>query len=156
MSNAWPRLSADLPKRAELHACRSCGGNSDLARWLEHDGADEPEPIVVVLCKACADRLIEPHPRLYRKMTPFEPFPGVMSICGDCRLRDGQRCTNAQAKINGGPGLAMTYPAPTRVHYYRRGKGAKSGWETIWNGPVTSCAGKEPIDADNAVRSAAT
>jgi hypothetical protein len=46
--------------------------------WVEHDGDDQPEPIVVMLCTDCSDRLIEPYPRLYRRLARNEPCAGIM------------------------------------------------------------------------------
>jgi hypothetical protein len=153
-SPKWPRLSEDLPGPKSPDRCQSCGVEghqpwgtvtfeNPLWVWREHNDFDGPEPIVVVLCLACSDRLIEPHPRLYSRLSPHEPFPGVMPLCLDCTHRDGVRCTSPKAKLNGGEGIKLVYPEPSRVHFYRRGKGVRSGWETIYVGPVQDCDGKE-------------
>jgi len=158
----WPRLSETLPECDELFQCRACGlvapvveqivdagsvGESvnpqpKLHRWQEHNDDDKPDPIVVVLCQACSDKIIEPHPRLYRRMDRWEPFAGAVGICRDCPLRKGSRCTSPQAKLNGGPGVELIYPRPSTAHVLRRGKGQRSGFETIYHGPVRACSAK--------------
>lgn len=142
----WPRLSADLPKHETLHRCRACGATEKLARWQEHDEEDKPEPVVVVLCEACSGKIIEPHPRLYRELPRFEPFPGAMGICTFCRfMTEPCRCSSPQAKINGGPGLKYEMPPPDNCHVlYTEGGRRKGKWLTTFKGPVTGCTGREP------------
>lgn len=146
MSN-WPRLSQTLTGPKSPDRCQSCGcnGNKDFTRWIEHDEDDRPETIVVVLCKPCADRIIEPHPRLYHSLPRFEPFPGAMSVCLDCAFREGVTCKCPKAQINGGPGLKYEQPEPTTAHVdYSDKKGRRCGrWMRMYEGPVTACSGKE-------------
>lgn len=142
-SEKWPRLSEQLTGPRDIRYCQSCGGQGDLERWLEHDDRDVPEPIIVSLCPTCAGRLIEPHPRLYRRLMRSEPMPGAMPICLDCQYRDGTRCRSPQAAINGGPGLQYE-PMLQRVHVCRSPR-RLSGWHWI-GGPVEKCSGKETAD----------
>jgi len=146
----WPRLSQELSDIPPSPAhCRACGVYRDdekIFGWQEHDDLDRPEQIVVFLCRDCSDRLIDKHPRLYRRLEQDEPFPGNMVLCTDCRHRKGTRCTHPLLKANGGVGLPLRFSAPTRMHIDRRDPktGRRIGeWLTRWNGPVT-CGGKEP------------
>jgi hypothetical protein len=106
----WPRLSETLSHPRTLVACQACGRGElpsiNLAVWQEHDEADRPEPIFLVLCDACA-RLIEPHPRLYRRVDRWAPAPGIMPTCSGCRHQDALRCRSPLLKANGGPGLPI-------------------------------------------------
>jgi hypothetical protein len=75
--------------------------------WQEHDGRDEPEPIAVMLCTACSNRLIDPHPCVYVRISRRAPFPGIMDLCIDCRHRAGVTCTHSDRVSNGGEGLQV-------------------------------------------------
>src|ERR1041384_214579 len=96
LTAASPRLT-DLAKRSGFehpNRCASCGRPDEhcpvdrgLTRWQEHDHNDRPEPRVGVLCRACSNRLIEPHVRLYRPLGKHEPFAGCMALCIDCKWR---------------------------------------------------------------------
>jgi hypothetical protein len=111
--------------------------------WQEHGDTDSPEPIVVMLCTTCSDRLIVPHPRLYRQLAPNEPFPGVMELCLGCRFRTGVRCTHPALKANGGPGLKIEIGPPdvAMVH------GVRGGQKVIlYRHPAKECAGREPCE----------
>lgn len=158
IGDTWPRLSKQLTGPRDPFHCQQCGvegslepatDNADriagwptLSAWQEHDAHDGAEIRVVVLCRKCADERIEKHPRLYGQLKPWAPFPGVMAICHDCPHRNGVDCTCPAARHNGGEGLAISYPKPSQVHFLRRGKGARSGWETVYNGPPVACGGK--------------
>ncbi len=134
----WPRLSQTLPPARALYACQRCGGATALARWMEHDDRDNPEKIIVVLCGACS-AIIEPHPRLYSKLHKWHPWPGAMTVCADCSLRDGVRCTGSDPFNS----KQFTYPEPTVMFVDGVKGGRRTGWrETIWHGPVTACAMK--------------
>lgn len=146
---SWPRLTEDLPGPRTPVACQACGEGENLTRWQEHDDLDRPEHRVVVLCHTCAEQWIEPHPRLYAALGPYDPFPGCMAICLDCVHRDGTRCTHPRANANGGTGVELSIKAPSQVHFYRRGKGARSGWETVWTRPARACAQKEVSTVDS-------
>jgi hypothetical protein len=138
-----PRLSADLPGPRSPDRCQNCSVGGPLEVWREHDDADQPQEVFVVLCPACAARLVEPHARLYSRVEPHAPVPGAMPLCLDCKHRDGVRCTTPKARLNGGPGIKLSMPEATQMHLCRRGKGQRSGWITIYNGPVFGCDGKE-------------
>lgn len=81
-----------------------CGAGG--IRWQENDEHDHPEPIIVELCDLCGKELIEKHPRLYRQLDRWEPWPGTMELCRTCIHRDGARCR--MAKFNGGTGVRIT------------------------------------------------
>lgn len=155
----WPRLSETLPHR-EPGRCNACGveGNDmlvggnlsatpSLTTWQECDRDDRPEARYVLLCRPCGERLIDPHPRLYRALPRFTPAPGAMPICGDCAHRDGCRCASPSARYNGGEGILIHGPAPSTVHVLRADeKGRRCGsWEQWYPGPSTRCTGKEPV-----------
>ena len=146
-----PRLSETLTGPRSIDTCQCCGfiplpAQEPLTRWLEHgeDDAPDPHPIVVVLCKPCSDKLIEPHPRLYRALQLHEPLLGAMPICQDCTHREATRCKCPAAKINGGEGLQITFTTPpTRIHVCRSPR-SQSGYTVNYTGPVNQCSGKEP------------
>ena len=160
----WPRLSTQLDGPRDPCHCQSCGiagslepptdamglvnGSASLVAWQEHDGNDQPMPIYVVLCRPCGDRIISPHPRLYRACQAWEPTPGVMGLCVGCQHRDGTRCACPDARPNGGEGIVIAFPEPTRVHVLRLGKGARSGWELWYPGPPRGCTGKASAESD--------
>jgi hypothetical protein len=145
----WPRLSETLPHPRDLRCCQACGSDilaslipvdgpketapytqpvvavPGLDIWQEHDEADQPEHIYVVLCDPCAARLIEPHPRLYRRLDRWEPAPGIMPACRDCVHRKGLACGNPLLKANGGPGLPINAPIEGEGFACTRGKGCR-------------------------------
>jgi hypothetical protein len=152
----WPRLSETLAGPRAPDRCQSCGLEGthsydrrgyykapELRRWREHSQFDKPEPIIVILCAGCSDRLIEKHKRLYSHVNANQPEPGTEALCLDCPHREGVACRCPLLTSNGGPGMLMTCPKPSDVHFLRRGKGARSGWEKIYPGPPEGCAGKE-------------
>lgn len=150
-----PGLVETLAGPRDPRRCQSCStGHSPanpLARWLEHDEWDRvPErgPRVVVLCRRCSGRLIEPHPRLYRQLANGEPFPGCMGLCLACAHRDGVHCTSPAAKVNGGEGISFEYSeAPYRAHIYCGGRSGRSGWRTFFPGRVVGCSAREERSA---------
>lgn len=147
---AWPRLSETLPHQpASFDWCMRCAGVNELDAWQEHDDHDRPEPILIVLCRPCAEQIIEPHPRLYRLVHRHEPLPGAMrDLCRDCRLQTALRCRSPLLKANGGPGLPITYPRPAVAFVDGVRGGRRTGWrETLWQGPPESCGGREPCSA---------
>jgi hypothetical protein len=141
-SLGWPKLTERLPA-GEWGHCQKCGLGgelfTDLRVWQEHDERDRGTPAVVVLCESCS-AIIEPHPRLYRRLELDAPMPGVMHLCEGCEHREGYLCRHADLTINGGPGLEIQYPEPTRVH--RNYGGGRGDWGWIFNGPAISCAGR--------------
>ncbi len=142
----WPRLSETLRGRVP-GACQECGRTeahappAKLTYWRECDDSDRETHRFIVLCRSCADRIIEPHPRLYREQPRDTPMPGVMEICNDCKHRAGLACESPTARFNGGPGLAFEPPGQW-VHLCRSPR-SKSGWYWLTGGPVTGCSGKE-------------
>ena len=140
----WPKLSETLPGRSP-DRCQRCDAVGTLTRWNECDEDDNPAASFVVLCQPCADAIIDPHPRLYKWMTPNTPAPGAMAICLDCPSRDGLRCTSPVAGFNGGPGLKYE-PEGGMVHVCRSPR-SQSGWHYMASGPVTKCSGKEAAQA---------
>jgi len=152
-----PRLSVDLTGPKDPDECQACGGQyvlpgdcayrGEFQRWQEHDDNDLPEPIIVVLCETCSDRLIEKHPRLYRQLQGFEPWPGSELICRGCVHRIGVSCRHPDLKANGGTGLHLTMPPPSVAFMDGTRGGRRAGWrETIYLAPgVTDCAGRVAI-----------
>lgn len=142
-----PRLTESLPVATELYRCQRCSGTVELARWMECDDKDQPDHRLLVLCRQCSDKIIEPHPRLYHELHGWHPWPGAMAVCRDCALRTGVRCGHSKAQQNGGNGVELTYPEP--VVMFMDGSDPETGrrWgrkEVRWLGPVTACAGKVP------------
>lgn len=143
MSAEWPRLSESLAGPRDPDRCQACGAAwQDLGIWQEHDQADRPEPVFVVLCMPCSRRLIDPHPRLYAQLDPNAPAPGVMALCHDCRHRDGTRCACPLAAANGGPGIGIKAHGQ-RAHFLCRPR-RLSGNRTLWTRPPSACSGKDP------------
>lgn len=138
MSNrAWPKLTETLSPLWNLDECQSCNQRVEQPLyWREHDDNDGPTLRGIVLCKACADSIIEPHPRLYSQISiaTGEPFPGLMPVCDECRWRGHGRCLNPNLTANGGPGLSLHFPRPTAAFVCRRGGGG--GLKHIFHGPV--------------------
>lgn len=141
----FPRLSVQLTHARDIGTCQGCGGPARQL-WEEHDDNDKPEQILVALCDACSDRLIEPHPRLYRIVHEHEPRPGAMPVCSSCGWRKGLNCTHADLKANGGPGLPLNFPKPAVAMVDGTDKrGRRTGWRhVIWMGPVV-CRRREHL-----------
>ncbi len=153
----WPKLSETLPYPRDPRRCQACGAVGDgnrvprdgaaclpaLHRWREHDEADRPTAVVVVLCAGCSDRMIGPHPRLYSRLHDFEPVPGSMALCEECACRDGLRCTHGDLKANGGGGLAVSVAKPHVAILCSRG-GTQHGCRqmVIWPSAPTGCRGR--------------
>jgi len=110
---------------------------------VEHDAWDRlpTKPVVVVLCRACGDRLIEPHPRLYTKLDAGAPFPGCMGICLDCRYREGVACSSPLARVNGGAGVELEWEKEPIAAHLNYG-GGRSEFKHIYSGPAIACSGK--------------
>ena len=120
-----------------------------LKRWQEHDHNDTPEYRVIVLCDPCADRVIVPHPRLYKPLNATFPFPGCMEICVACIHRDGVLCKNPAAQVNGGPGLKYDIGEPATAFFDGTRNGRRSGWrETFYPEPAKGCSGREERKQD--------
>lgn len=137
-----PRLSEQLGGPARPDACQGCGSPCDLALWQEHDDADRPERIVVLLCQACSKRVIDRHPRLYAELVRNQPWPGAMGVCARCRFRERLRCTHPDAKANGGTGVKLTLARPVTAHLSRSPR-RLSGSVTWWPSPATDCEQRE-------------
>jgi hypothetical protein len=159
----WPRLSTSLPHERHPFICQSCGFKGEkveksagfyaaepaqlepeltgLRRWREHDQQDKPQDIIVVLCKKCSELIIEPHERLYARLSMWEPAPGAMTVCVDCTFRQGLHCSHPDLKENGGEGLILKFPTPSRG-FVDSGKGGYSGPAVFYAGRV-SCGSKE-------------
>lgn len=147
LSENTPRLTETCANEKHPNLCQACGGSNvpgagnglirlSLTRWQECDHNDKPESRVVVLCNVCAKLLIKPHPRLYVALDPFAPFPGCMPICVECILRVGVSCSSRKTKLNGGPGVRLTMPEPSRGFVDGRNY---SGPIVLYRGPVESC-----------------
>lgn len=142
-----PGLSVTLTGPIAPDRCRACGAPHvaavPLARWVECDAWDRPTTTVVVLCRRCSDRLIEPHARLYHPLGKREPHAGAMSVCLQCAHRAGTSCRSPLAKFNGGPGLDYGWKdgkRPETVVAYCRPGGCRR--ITLWPGRVETCSGR--------------
>jgi len=112
--------------------------------WQEHDSRDEPEPIAVMLCTTCSNRLITPHPRVYRRIPRRAPFPGIMDLCIDCRFRAGVTCTHPDRVSNGGEGLHID-AAPGMWAHARTAVGSRT--LTLYAYPPRACAERATREA---------
>jgi hypothetical protein len=142
-----PGLSETLAYAKHPRSCQACGimtlDLAELTRWRECDARDRPTAIIIVLCRACSDRLIRPHPRLYHAIDPLAPTPGIMALCVDCAHRRGTGCTSPELKANGGAGLEIRFPRPDSVHLcYGGGRGE---FKQLYHGAPTHCAGREVL-----------
>lgn len=142
----WFKLSDTLTGPKSPDRCQSCGAagepdSRDITRWQECDHSDRPTAVVVVLCKPCGGRLIEPHPRLYRALEPNDPHPGSNGVCLDCPHRAGVNCGHPDAKANGGAGVLLAVGKPTEVHLCRSPR-RLSGWVRMWPYPPRDCKQK--------------
>lgn len=147
----WPRLSETLDAVRDAWTCGACGRNERMSTeivgvniWREHDDDDEPLDVFIALCNSCADRIVEPHPRLYAAMDRHAPMPGAMPCCDDCKHRKGLHCAHPARATNGGPGtLRITFPEPMRCFVDGRRNGKRFGEvRTMYRGPC-NCNGKE-------------
>ncbi len=146
---SWPKLSEDLKQPRTLTNCLGCTDECSpdrLHRWMEHDEADRPTGVVVVLCPICSGRIIGPHKRLYRLMAKHEPCAGAMLLCTDCKYQKDLGCLHPRSLKNGGVGIALIYPQPATGFWDGRDPktGKRTGGQfTRYLGPVTECDGKE-------------
>lgn len=130
----WPRLSLTLTGPRERAKCQCCGGRGTTI-WSEHDDKDQPGTDYVILCEACGDRLIDPHPRLYARTAKNAPLPGVMSICDWCIHRTGLSC-DQEAPIK----IGIADPHRAHVDGQDPKTGRRRGWTvTVWPEPATTC-----------------
>lgn len=145
----WPRLTVSAKHPKAPYICQWCGKfgtrDKDIRGWIEHDHNDVKEYKLVFLCSRCSDELIEPHVRLYEKLSVSAPWPGAMEICEGCKWKNEIYCGNPGTKMNGGPGLKITIEAPSVAFYDGRGKdGRRTGWREVhYHAPATDCSGKE-------------
>jgi hypothetical protein len=140
------QLSSLFPKAADR--CLACGVTAEYAKisvWIEHDAQDRPTHELVALCDKCGDRLVEPHPLLYDRVSPHQPVPGAMETCRGCLLNTGLRCSSPLLKANGGAGLPVKFAAPIQAFVDGTRSGRRAGWrETIYRAPPT-CDGRQPL-----------
>lgn len=151
MSNTknWPRLSVSLPHDRHPETCQACGARAEtttLVRWQECDDSDKPEPVAVMLCEPCSDRIIEPHPRLYHRTEWGAAFPGAMACCSDCALRNGLCCESLSLIANGGTGLAIAeFVRISGFVDYRDKSGRRCGRRFVNYSRSPECRGKQAI-----------
>lgn len=141
----WPKLSEQLAGERRPDRCQKCGVHwAEIERWREHDDHDEPTDVVIVLCRECAEAVIEKHPRLYSQVPRNAPLPGCMDLCTNCELRSGLQCTHPDLKANGGPGLAIICSKPSVAFVDGTDKsGRRRGWREVWyERPPRECAGR--------------
>jgi hypothetical protein len=134
----------DLPGEKHPLKCQLCGRTKEdgvwPSRWQEHDHHDKPENRLIVLCRACSDRVIKPHPRLYSERQANQPWPGCMPLCVDCKLRSGVTCTSPDAKTNGGAGVMLTVSKPFSAMV----DGSRyCGPMLLWPHPAEACKQKQ-------------
>lgn len=135
-----PRLSQHRGNHGRSH-CALCGGSELMTRWQEHDHNDRPEARCVALCKPCADKVIEKHPRLYRRLSEDEFVPGSSGVCVGCKWQVHLSCTSPKAMFNGGPEPGLEFsPRPSVGHLCRPCRTIAVECE-----PVTECSGKEGL-----------
>jgi hypothetical protein len=150
MSEAWPRLSKSLtgPRRHGL--CQSCGvksqdhrGLPSLTLWQECGDQDDATIDYLWLCHPCAERLIEPHPRLYQRHHVFHPAVGVQPFCETCIHCVNMRCTHRDANL----GTLVQPGAFSRAFVDGQGRGKSGrrvGWiATLFYEPAKGCRGRE-------------
>lgn len=149
----WPKLSETLSYARHPWICQCCGLNlmghpvEPHQIHRECDDEDAPTATVVVLCKTCADLIIESHPRLYAIEPKNKPVPGAIPhLCVGCTWRRDLNCTNELLKANGGPGLNIVVAQPTRGFWDGHGKdGRRTGGRLeMWPSPARSCEGATP------------
>ena len=142
----WPRLSETLPHAQHPKMCGNCGVGDETKLvhvWIEHDENDRPEMKFVTLCDPCADKIIEPHPRLYSPVGQNVPMPGIMDICLSCTRRVGMACTSPLAKFNGGPGMNVNASKPITAFVDGTRNGRRVGWRMrIFSTPPNACTGR--------------
>jgi hypothetical protein len=148
-AKSWPKLSQTLEGPRDPTHCQSCGAagaihDADesilkLTRWREFDERDHPTSTLVLLCEKCGKKLIKKHPRRYEHIAAFAPAPGAMPVCALCSFCSNLACRHPDLKENGGEGLQLNVPQPTKAHIKA---GRDSGWINVWRGPVT-CEGRE-------------
>lgn len=124
-----PRLSLDLVHQRHPGYCQACGHRGEaarhLVRWEEHDEQDRRDELlqrrIVVLCQACAKKVIDPHLRLYREMELYEAHPGSMDICARCVHRRGLSCHKVKAGV---PPTLRQKASPVFLDYTKGGRRA--------------------------------
>lgn len=147
MNERTHRLS-DLPGIRHPECCQKCGGKAsdvgELKFWIEHDHRDNPECCGIVLCEPCAKRIIDPHPRLYSRLTKWAPWPGFMALCVACIHRNGVACECPSAKANGGEGIKIKFVIG--ISGYIDGKDYSGPFRT-YSKPPSGCTGRQEIPA---------
>lgn len=156
MSN-WPKLSETLPLVHLAPQCGRCGALdtaiqngeqvSNCQRWREHDDKDAPTDVIVYLCEACGDEIINPHPRLYSRVAWNEVTPGKMGFCLFCDHFNNLTCKHPALIANGGPGLKIDIPKGSVMFFDGVRNGKRVGWsETIKPlGSYVRCHGRKLI-----------
>lgn len=138
-----PKLSEDLPGYIRPDLCQSCSSGEDLEHWREHDERDRPTRDIVTLCRPCADRIVEPHPRLYDRIPRNAPIAGIMTLCRPCVFGSCNLCTSPEAKANGGPGIEIVGPHPITMFVDGTRNGRRAGWREVrYPGPPRACTGQ--------------
>jgi len=97
--------------------CQICGFESDdkcsFRMFTECDDSDHPEydNVIVVCDNEKCRKVIDDHPRLYQEIPWQANFPNgpgkFMLLCGDCKFRNGVKCSHPELKANGGKGLKV-------------------------------------------------
>jgi len=143
VKSRWPKLSEDLEHSKSPGHCQSCGSQYDLDCWMEHDDLDHGTETLLILCRLCSDRIIEPHPRLYECLPHNQPRPGAMACCVACTLRLGLRCAHPDLKANGGEGLPIRASKPDVTFVDGRKNGKDFGYQLETYSIVPVCTGRQ-------------
>jgi hypothetical protein len=141
----WPKLSEQLPGPRAPRICQACATEASPPRWWEEcDERDQPTGVLVILCPQCSNRLVEKHPRLYRRIDWPSPRPGAMEICVACTFRRELACQHPDLKANGGPGLSIQIPQPIRG--FRCIRGGRGGEFRMYPHEPRECAGRQVVE----------
>lgn len=78
------------------------------------------------------------------QLSKYQPWPGCMEICIDCRHRDGVRCAHPDAKANGGTGVLLTIEPPIHARVQRVvNRRRVCSPIIVWPSVATACKQKE-------------
>jgi hypothetical protein len=132
-----PGLGETLPGERHPEVCQSCGKRDSVwTRWMECDPWDQPTETIVILCRTCEKRLIQPHARLYRALDSAEVRPGAMVLCAACDHRRELRCGHPDLRANGGKGLGISQPKQIGIAC------GDGGCRPVYNGIPNKCVGR--------------
>lgn len=122
--------------------CNNCGYKSDdiceYRMWL----IQETNTYAIICTKKDCQQYIDDHPHLFIEVPWSRGGPGkFMLLCGDCKYRDGFRCTHPDLKDNGGQGLEVSF----RETIFSQTIMCGSSGCSIPGPPAVECAGHERV-----------